>query len=167
MTETPFPVELVERLWHTTSPSRYEAIVASGSILPNPTLPDSERWKTSRGPEFHPYVRVLGGVSLFDFRGFEPDVYSAKYPMSSWRTFVPYRREWKAAIWIEIDRILITDNYLDPPQLLTRWKGESAERHTIMPMIEGVHVGPIPAQAMLRVLEISEALPSFKEVRGR
>ncbi len=167
MTETEFPAELAERLWHMTSPSRYEAIVADGRILPNPNLPDSERWKTSRGPEFYPYARLLGGVSLFDFRGFEPDVYSAEYPMSSWRTFVPYRHEWKGATWIEIDRTLIAANYLDPRQLLARWKDESAERHTIMPMIEGVHIGPIPMQAVLQVLEISEVLPSFVQVRGR
>jgi hypothetical protein len=97
--EDEFPPQLRERLWHTTTPDRYESILRSGSILPNPEIPESDRWKTSRGPHYYPFVRTLGGVSLFDFHGFDPEAYSAKYPFSSWREFVPCRPEFEAAIW--------------------------------------------------------------------
>jgi hypothetical protein len=166
-TDSEFPWELRERLWHTTTPSRYDGILSAGSILPNPAIPDSERWKTSRGSDFYPYVRVLGGVSLFDFRAFDPDAYSAEYPLSSWREFVPYQRRWGAAIWIEIDRTRVGDAYIDGEALLARWKRENAQRHTIMPLIEAAHIGPIPLQAVSRVLQIGVNDPTFVEVSIR
>jgi hypothetical protein len=69
--------ELHGGLWHTTIPERYENILSSGFILPEPpNMPDNERWSTSQGKEFYPYVRQLGGVSLFDFDDFDPEAYS-------------------------------------------------------------------------------------------
>ena len=98
-----FPDELHGRVWHTTIPVRYDGILRTGSIVPNPAIPDSERWGTGLGPKHYPYVRVLDGVSLFDFHGFDAKTYSDEYPGSSWRTFVPYRCDKGAAIWMEID----------------------------------------------------------------
>src|SRR5215470_9580940 len=89
--EDEFPSELREGLWHTTTPDRYGGMLRTGSILPNPDMPEAERWKTAAGPHYYPYVRTLGGVSLFDFRGFDSDVYSHNYPLSTWREFVPCR----------------------------------------------------------------------------
>ena len=109
MSDHDFPSTLRDGLWHTTTPSRYEQIRSAGWIVPNPPIPDTERWGASQGPDYYPYVRVLGGVSLFDFRDFDPDSYDAKYPMSNWRAFVPYRRECGAAIWIGLDRIKVLD----------------------------------------------------------
>lgn len=85
--------ELLGGLWHTTHPDRFEMILRSAAILPEPDIPDNERWSTFEGPKFYPYVRTIGGVSLFDFDGFEPENYGRKYPMSSWSYFVPYRTE--------------------------------------------------------------------------
>ena len=164
MTEAVFPEELQDGLWHTTSLSRYEGIKAVGSILPNPDIPDTQRWGTNLGPEYYPYARFLGGVSLFDFRGFDPDAYSERCPMSSWWEFVPYLRSWGSAIWIEIDRTKICDHYIDGVQLLARWHRENAERHKLMPFIEAVHIGPIPLQAVSRVLRVGEDDPRFVEV---
>jgi len=79
-----FPNLLRGRLWHTTSFDRYQKIVESGFILPSPPVPDDERWGTIQGPDYYPYVRLLGGVSLFDFNGFDPDSYGEKYPLSTW-----------------------------------------------------------------------------------
>src|SRR5438128_1622189 len=93
--------ELLGGLWHATHPDRFAQILTSGALLPEPEIPDSERWGTLQGPTFYPYVRTLGGVSLFDFGGFDPDIYREKYPMSSWFNFVPYRREWGCSVWIE------------------------------------------------------------------
>jgi uncharacterized glyoxalase superfamily protein PhnB len=45
-----FPPELRDCLWHTTTPNRYESILRAGSILPNPDIPESDRWKTAHGP---------------------------------------------------------------------------------------------------------------------
>ena len=75
-------------------------------------LPDSERWSTKAGPEWYPYVRTLGGVSLFDLREFEPDSYRERCPLSTWTEFVPYREDWKASIWIEIDVGLLGRNFV-------------------------------------------------------
>jgi hypothetical protein len=87
-------------VWHTTSRDRYHAILQTGSILPEPPISDSERWGTGLGTTGCPYVRSLGGVSLFDFSDFDAEVYSNDYPVSSWREFVPYRSTWGEAIWI-------------------------------------------------------------------
>jgi hypothetical protein len=57
-------------VWHTTNMNRFQGILRSSAILPEPEIPDRERWSTSRGSELYPYVRTLGGVSLFDFRKF-------------------------------------------------------------------------------------------------
>jgi hypothetical protein len=37
--------ELRDGLWHTTHPDRYTGILSTGAILPNPDIPDSDRWK--------------------------------------------------------------------------------------------------------------------------
>src|SRR5882672_4084889 len=61
---------LLGGLWHTTYPERFDGILKTGAILPEPVIPDADRWATSRGREHYPYVRMLGGVSLFDFNQF-------------------------------------------------------------------------------------------------
>ena len=63
-------VELVGSVWHTTRPERFQHILESGAILPEPDIPKAERWGTAGGPEGYPYVRSIGAVSLFDFRSF-------------------------------------------------------------------------------------------------
>ena len=51
--------ELHGGLWHTTHSERFKAILETGAILPEPSIPDRERWGTLEGAE-HPYVRTLG-----------------------------------------------------------------------------------------------------------
>ncbi len=152
MTAMRFPEELRGGLWHTTTPDRYERIVVTGSILPEPDIADSERWKTSQGPDHYPYVRTLGGVSLFDFRGFEPETYSNTHPMSAWTAFVPCPRKATVAVWIEIERAKVAPALIDVDTLVARWKQENAYGHTIMPRIEAAHIGPIPITSVSRVL---------------
>ena len=67
-----FPETLLDCLWHTTSVVRFKGIVTSTAIVPEPNIPDSERWGTSKGIKYFPFVRVIGGVSLFDFTAFDP-----------------------------------------------------------------------------------------------
>ena len=164
MTDDEFLAELTGGLWHTTTPDRYRGILDVGRILPNPQIPDTERWKTSRGPHYYPYARTLNGVSLFDFSGFDPDAYSAKYPMSTWRAFVPVQRGARSAIWIELDRQRVARAYIDPVALLTRQKAEGAFRHTIMPMLEGAHLGPIPMAAVACALQVTSLHRGLVEV---
>ncbi|OIP62101.1 MAG: hypothetical protein CO150_07760 [Nitrospirae bacterium CG_4_9_14_3_um_filter_53_35] len=162
--ETEFPNVLHGLLWHATHPDRYQKILEAGLILPNPPIPDCERWKTGGGPEYYPYVRTLGGVSLFDFYGFEPESYSAKYPLSTWQEFVPYRHCWGISVWIEIDRHTIADHFVSAETLLKRWHQDKAYGHTIMPKIEAAYLGPIPVRAFRRVFISGVDVPCFEEV---
>lgn len=129
--------ELHGQSWHTTHPDRFKNIVAVGAILPEPEIPELDRWKTSRGKDHYPFVRTLGGVSLFDFDHFDPQSYAEKYAMCSWHDFVPFRNDWGRSVWIEIDRKLVAPKFISGPDLLARWKSAGAYRHTIMPHIGG------------------------------
>ncbi len=148
--------ELLGGLWHTTRPDRFEMILRSAAILPEPDIPDSERWSTFQGPKFYPYVRTIGGVSLFDFDEFEPEEYGRKYPMSSWSYFVPYRRDWRSSVWIEIDRQLVAANIVSSEELAARQNAAGAHYHKRMPQIEVAHVGPLPRTAFKRAFLVRE-----------
>src|SRR5690349_13958718 len=115
----PLPSRLSSGIWHTTHPLRCASILSSG-LKSEPDIPDSERWKASRGPEFHPLVRKLGGVSLFDFTAFDAETYSQSHPLSSWSTFVPHRTDWGGAAWFEIDPNPIRDRFVSADELVTR-----------------------------------------------
>jgi hypothetical protein len=135
-------------LWHTTHPDRFAAILATGAILPEPGVPDSERWCTGGGKEHYPYVRTLGGVSLFDFTQFEPESYQERCPSSCWAYFVPCHLAWERAVWIEIKRGQVAPPQFIPGlELLSKWKADRAYGHNIMPEIEAAYVGSIPRAA--------------------
>jgi len=155
---------LGEGLWHTTSEPGFTGILSVGSILVEPNIPDEERWHTLRGPDYYPYVRKLGGVSLFDFEGFEPASYSEQYRLSSWRTFIPMRRERRVAVWIEIDRGMVSGNLIGRNALLERWKTEAAQRHNIMPNLEAAHLGDIPIDAFVRAFVVRQESPKLEAV---
>lgn len=138
---------LLGGLWHTTSKERFQRILQDGTILPEPDLPDSERWNTRIGSDGYPYARSLGAVSLFDFQGFDYEAYQQKFPLSSVATFVPFRQTWGHAVWIEIDRAAVAASMIQPVDLVARWKADGAERRNIMPYVEAAHLGPIPTSA--------------------
>jgi hypothetical protein len=148
--------ELYGRLWHTTHPDRFKSILIVGAILPEPDIPDGDRWKTSRGKDLYPFVRTLGGVSLFDFDHFDPESYVKKNPMSAWHEFVPYRRCWGRSVWIEIDREQVAHQVISGPDLVAKWKSDNAYRHTIMPYIEAAHLGPLPRTAFKQAFLVCE-----------
>lgn len=149
-----FPSILLDRLWHSTTYPRYKHICRDGAILPNPDMPDSARWHAGKGPDHYPYVRSLGGVSLFDFTGFDAKKYSKKYA-ASWYTFVPLNEIEGNKVWIEIDRGSVLENLIEGRDLLERWKQENALRRSLMPIIEVAHIGPIFESAFSRVLHFS------------
>ena len=141
---------LIDGLWHTTHKNRYDSIIRCGGILPDPDIPDRDRMSTSRGPDFYPYVRTLGGVSLFEFEGFDAEGYSARCPMSSWQEFVPYRTRWGSAVWIEINRETVQDCFIPGTELWEKCERENALRHKVMPHIEAAYIGKIPTSSFLR-----------------
>jgi len=130
------------------------------AVLPEPPMGDSERWSSSQGRAYYPYVRTLGGVSLFDFRGFESDRYSEMYPISTWREFVPYRSAWKEAVWIEIDTKAIGRGFISGPALLERWKADKVANR-IMPEIEAAHLGRIPCTVFKSVFSVREGVAAL------
>lgn len=148
--------ELLGGIWHTTHPDRFEMILQSAAILAEPNIPENERWSTLEGPKFYPYVRTIGGVSLFDFNGFEPEDYGRKYPMSSWFYFVPYRRDWGTSVWIEINRQLVEGNIISSQDLAARQNAAGDHRHKRMPQIEVAHIGPVPRSAFKRAFLVRE-----------
>jgi hypothetical protein len=161
VTEDLILTELCGGLWHTTHPDRFDRILASGAIFPEPDIPNCDRWKTSQGEDYYPYVRTLGGVSLFDFDDFDPKSYSEKCPASSWHEFVPYRRDWGQSVWIEIDRKQVVSQFISGFDLTARWKSTDSYRHTIMPHIEAAHLGPLPRKAFARAFLVREGNSTF------
>ena len=64
--------EVLGGLWHTTHPERFRGILASKAILFDPPdNPNPDGWKTISGELYCSYARKLGGISLFDFAGFD------------------------------------------------------------------------------------------------
>jgi hypothetical protein len=150
-------------VWHTTNSERFQGILHSGAILPEPPIPDRDRWSTAMGSKWYPYTRTLGGVSLFDFREFDPDQYSKDYPLSTWAEFVPYRSTWKEAVWIEIDAEKLGKAFVSGNDLLARWKTVEVGNR-IMPRIEAAHLGPLPCVAFKNVFHVSEGSASLGSI---
>lgn len=151
----PFPAILLNGLWHSTTYERYEGIVKTGAILPEPDIPDAARWHTGAGAGHYPYVRMLGGVSLFDFDGFDPKQYSEKY-VASWASFVPLDELGGNKVWIEINRTKAQKSLIEGKALVEKWKAEKAHGHCLMPLIEVAHIGSIPQSAFDRVLHFRD-----------
>lgn len=155
-------LRLIGGLWHTTSPERFQAILKSGAILPEPDIPDSQRYSTSQGPTGWHLTRKLGGISLFDFAEFEPVEYEKKYPNSNWYHFVPFKKI-GMAVWIEIDRSFVSEHFLSGNDLLKIWKDGNL-RHRIMPYIEAAHIGALPISAFKQVLLADRQLPDWQNI---
>ncbi len=153
--------ELRGGLWHTTHPERFKAILARGAILADPAVPDADRWGTSQGPDHYPYVRTLGGISLFDFDRFDAETYSERCPSSSWSEFVPYPQHWGCSVWIEIDRVQVSSHLISGPDLVARWKADSGYGHKIMPYIEAAYLGCLPRTAFKRAFLVREEDDQF------
>lgn len=135
MSSTLFPSVLRDSVWHTTTSERYKNIIQTNGIIPEPALLDSERWGRGRGPEYYPFVRSVGGVSLFDFRGFDEVEYSYNYSSSMWRSFVPCAFRSNKAIWIEMDLIAIAGRFVDGKILRDKWIQSNNLYRNIVPTL--------------------------------
>ena len=151
-------------LWHTTSEACYEGILSSQAILAEPPIPESERSRTRCGPSGWPYVRTLGGVSLFDFDGFDVQAYESKFQSSSWQNFVPFQHSLGAAVWIEIDRNGARENLMTGCEVLQKRQKDKAFRHELMPCIEACYLGNIPKDLFMRVLAIRKGDAAFRSI---
>lgn len=140
--ESSFPELLLNGLWHCTSLERFNKILQTGSIECEPSIPDSDRFCSTTDP-IYPFVRSLGGVSLFDFREFSPQAYSKKYPVSSWWTFAPNCERFETTVWIRIDAIKVSDRLVTGRDLLKCWKTLKQYRRSIMPIIECAYIGDL------------------------
>lgn len=134
------------------------------TILSDPPVPEEKRWGANCDPSGWPYVRSLGGVSLFDFAGFDPEDYDTRFTACSWKEFVPYRHLWGASIWIEIDREQAADNLVEANELVARWKKEKAQRHMLMPFIEACYIGDIPSGLFVRALAVANGDTEFRSL---
>lgn len=160
-----FPRSLKGSVWHTTSYERFLNIIEAGHILPNPPIPNIDRWKANEGAEYYPFTRAIAGISLFDFRNFNSSAYSTEYPLSDWDTFVPVRKRWDVSIWIEVDTLCLGDSFVSGRDLLTKWKNDKAYKHTIMPYIEAACLSPIPICHFLSVLKYTRGISRFEQLR--
>ena len=157
--------KLIGGLWHTTHPDRFEKIIETGAIMPEPDgIPEEKRWSTARGPDLYPYVRKLGGVSLFDFQCFNYTAYDKKCPNSNWREFVPFRKIWGCAVWVELDRTKTAKSLIQGSDLLKLQEKDHAYRNKIMPHIEVAHLGDLSCDTFVRILQIQNDDKDFQDV---
>jgi hypothetical protein len=159
-----FPKQLLNGLWHTKNVSRFKKIIEYGAIIPEPNIPDSKRWYTSQGRKHYPFVRDLGGVSLFDFVNFDPSEYGEKYPMSSWYSFVPTQSNWIKTVWIEINRKKVRKHLIEGRELVKKWNDEKMHRHIIMPIIECAYIGELSTDNFSRVLLYDRRSKEFSTI---
>jgi hypothetical protein len=61
--------------------------------------------------------------------------------MSSWFHFVPYRRDWRTSVRIEIDRQFVARNVISSKDVAARQNTAGAHLHERMPQIEVAHIG--------------------------
>lgn len=154
---TSFPSVLLDAYWHCTSVDNYSAIISCGNLLPEPASLTG-KWGEGQGPDCFPFVRTLGGVSIFDFHGFSPEEYSRQFPSSSWHTFVPGRQCWERTIWIKLSRDKMPGIFLSGLDLKALQEEKSAFRNNLMPRIECAHVGPVPISAFIEVLQYEKSI---------
>lgn len=110
-----------------------------------PNIDDKERWGSRDRP---PFVRKIGGISLFDFNGFDPESYAVSHPLSSWQYFIPHRNDWGGAVWLNIDRAAVTNSFISAYEILARWDVTGNRSHNVMPRIEAAHLGNLPISAI-------------------
>jgi hypothetical protein len=149
--------ELHGRLWHVTRPDLFLRILDDKAIKPDPDMPDNERWGTACGPSHYPYVRSIGGVSLFDLWKFDPAQYDAKFTQSNWRYFIPWPKIWAGAVWIEIRLVDIEPDFKPASILKDGWDCQGNRGRKRMPLIEAAHIGDLPIDAFHRIIFIRDS----------
>lgn len=135
--------ELWGGVWHTTRPDRFLSIIDDGGVLPDP--PNSDHNGT--------FAQSLGGVSLFDFRRFDPIKYEVTHPAASWRNFTPYQHQWAGAVWLEVDHKRVGKALIPAEELIEKWH-KAEKKPNILPRLEAAHIGNLTLSNILRVIFI-------------
>ncbi|MGN7611905.1 hypothetical protein ACQZV8_07440 [Magnetococcales bacterium HHB-1] len=159
------PDILRDSYWHVTYLDRYQKIVEDGYIDPEPDLDDKERWSTAEGPDHYPFVRKLGGVSIFDFHGFDEKKYIEKYPFSMWGAFIPCPRNKTECVWIEIKVDQLGDKFISGKDLLDKWKRKNSYANKIMPLIECANIGRLSKEFFRRCLFYDNKKQVYTELK--
>ena len=157
-------------LWHVASAERFSKIISSGGIDPNPEgVPDTERWQAQHGESNLPFVRYIGGVSLFDFINWDIDIcrngcVKDLFHSCQWGNFIPML-QWNgecldSTVWVEINYDAVKLNLKLNEELKHLWSDEhkrSGDIHTLLPCVEAAHIGRIPCSAMVRAFAVVRA----------
>ncbi|PIP00672.1 hypothetical protein [Pleomorphomonas carboxyditropha] len=155
---------LLGRLWHVTSRERFQSIRRDGFIRAKPKIPDKERWSTRRGPYYYPFVRSIGGFSLFDFPlGFDILAYRERCRWSSPEAFIPHAEAWGHAVWLEIDRDAQAAQIKDGETVWTECEDYGHGRRC-MPHIEAAHIGDMPISSIRAAYEIDAGDDDWRPV---
>ncbi len=122
------PKQLKGKVWHSTSILNAKEIVAHGEILANPDIEAERRWGGTCESKY-PFVRTLGGISLFDFR--LPKAHSNDL-LVRW---VPCHVNLTATVWFEIDTSKLQGFFLSAEETRIRWQEAGMDRQ-FMPHLE-------------------------------
>ncbi|ELA9814221.1 TPA: hypothetical protein ACGSUT_004207 [Vibrio parahaemolyticus] len=133
---TKVPTELKGKVWHSTSIENAMSIVRQGFIFAEPDIDQTKCWG-GKSERVHPFVRSIGGISLFDFRLPNSHVSEILY------SFIPCKSGCAQTVWFEIDVSRLSDSFLSADETRMRWR-ESGMSRQYMPKLESTSLCPIP-----------------------
>jgi hypothetical protein len=152
---TRVPNELKGKIWHSTSKELALEIYSHGYIIFDPSIDESKRWG-GKSKSTHPFVRSIGGISLFDFRLPSSHVSEILY------SFIPCRTGWPQTVWLEINHFYLGDMFSSAEETRIRWI-EAGMNRQYMPKLEAASLRPIPIE-YIKSIYISNKKGIFKPV---
>ncbi|MGR5518921.1 hypothetical protein ACPV5H_26345 [Vibrio harveyi] len=147
------PQQLQGKVWHSTTLENANEIVRKGYILAEPNIDQSKRWGRNDSSAY-PFVRSIGGISLFDFR--LPSSHSNPMLYS----FVPCKAGYTQTVWFEIDIQKLDESFLSADETREQWKASGMVRN-YMPKLEACSLCPIPTN-LVKSVYISNKHGTFK-----
>jgi hypothetical protein len=130
-------------LWHSTTPTRYRAILDDGEIRP-----DGGRG----GNVYKGSLAVsIGAVSLFDFESASEEDALGTYGKWCTHLWLP-DIDTRLTVWISMNRDLLPGRLI-----LAKECGKLATREAknYYPRVEACHLGPVPANAFTGMIAVS------------
>ncbi len=149
------PKELKGKIWHSTSVANALEITKHGYILAEPDIDESNRWG-GKLESLYPFVRSIGGISLFDFR--LPNSYISEILYS----FIPCRKGWAKTVWFDIDVQYLNESFLSAEQTRQRWI-EAGMNRQYMPKLEAASLCSISTEN-INSIYISNKKGIFKPI---
>ncbi|KAB7782903.1 hypothetical protein F8B43_4197 [Methylorubrum populi] len=96
--------------------------------------------------------KKLGGVSLMDFG---PSASDRPGQVQNWMGWFGHQQQCRIAVWIEINRIAVSDRLLDAKAFHAHW-ADGNYGTQIIPGVEACHRGPIPTTAFAGILCVDQ-----------